>query len=87
MRDFIDKTPLKNGTPINRDYLMAIQGFDAITYTFNDDGSITEENKLGEKKTTNFVNDYTIEEKFEGEFTLTKRITFNSDNEIVEELI
>ena len=30
------------GTPLNRDLLMKLQGFEASTTTFNSDGSITE---------------------------------------------
>lgn len=84
MRDCIDKTAEQNGTPVNRDLLMAIQGFDARTTTFNDDGSITETNGLGHTKTTTFNDDGSITETFVGEKTITKTTTFNEDGSIAE---
>ena len=86
MRDCIDKTAEKNGTPINRELLMAIQGFDAKTTTFNDDGSITETNGLGHTKTTTFNEDGSIAEVFVGEKTITKTTAFNEDGSITEVL-
>ena len=64
MLEFIDKTTTKNGTPINRANMMAIQGFVAKTTVFNNDGSITE-TFVGEKtlvKTTRFESNGTISE-------------------------
>lgn len=86
MRECIDKTAEKKGTPVNRDLLMAIQGFDAKTTTFNDDGSITETNGLGHTKTTTFNDDGSITETFVGEKTITKTTTFNEDGSITEEV-
>lgn len=86
MREFIDKTSEIQGTPLNRDYMMAIQGFDAIQTVFNDDGSIVETNSLGETKTTKFNDDGTITETFVGEKTLVKTIHFESDGNIREVL-
>lgn len=40
MIDFIDKTNEQLGTPINRQNMMAIQGFQAKTITANADGTI-----------------------------------------------
>lgn len=84
MRDCIDKTAEKNGTPINRELLMAIQGFEAKTTTFNDDGSITETNGLGHTKTTRFNADGSITEVFVGEKTITKTTKFNANGSISE---
>jgi hypothetical protein len=86
MREFIDKADGVSGTPLNRDYMMALQGFDAIETVFNSDGSITETNSLGETKTTTFNSDGSITESFVGEKTITKTITFNSDGSISEVL-
>lgn len=83
MIDFIDKTTDQNGTPLNRKNLMAIQGFEAMTTTFNSDGSITETNASGQVKTTVFNSDGSVTERFEGEKTITKKITFSS-NKITE---
>ena len=83
MRECIDKTSEQNGTPVNRDLLMAIQGFDAKTTTFNEDGSITETNGLGHTKTTSFNADGSITEVFVGEKTITKTTSFD-DGSITE---
>lgn len=84
LRECIDKTSEQNGTPVNRDLLMAIQGFDTKTTKFNDDGSITETNGLGHTKTTVFNADRSITEIFVGEKTITKTTTFNEDGSITE---
>ena len=87
MIDFIDKTTEQNGTPINRENLMAMQGFIANNTVFNADGSITETNGKGEVLTTVFNNDGSITETFVGVVgtkTITKTITFNSDGSITE---
>jgi exosome complex RNA-binding protein Rrp42 (RNase PH superfamily) len=82
--DFIDKTSEQSGTPINRDNLMAMQGFISSDTVFNDDGSITETNSKGETLTTTFNDDGSITEIFVGEKTITKTTTFNSDRSISE---
>ena len=84
MIEAIDKTAEENGTSINRAFLMAMQGFQAQTTVFNEDGSITETNGLGQTKTTVFNPDGTITETFVGEYPITKTITFNADGSISE---
>lgn len=84
MKEFIDKTTEQSGTPINRETLMAMQGFIGTTTIFNEDGSITETNSDGETVTTNFNEDGSITEVFTGEKTITKTITFNADGSITE---
>lgn len=84
MIDFIDKTTEQSGTPINRENMMAIQGFIATNTVFNADGSITETNGKGETLTTVFNADGTITETFVGEKTITKTTTFNIDGSISE---
>ncbi len=86
MKEFIDKTPEQSGTPINREALMAIQGFEAKDTAFNDDGSITETNAAGHTKTTVFNSDGSITETFVGEKTISKTTIFNSDGSITEVL-
>lgn len=83
MRDFLDKTSLQSGTPINRDNLMAIQGFEASTTTFNSDGSIVEANKLGHTLTTTFNTDGSIVETFVGDKTIALTTKFNDDGTIL----
>ena len=73
-----------DGTPINRENLMAIQGFIANNIVFNADGSITETNGKGEELTIVFNDDGSITESFVGEKTITKTTTFNSDGSITE---
>lgn len=83
MRDFIDKTETTAGTPINRDNLMAIQGFDNVEITFTEN-SVIEYNPITKTtKTTTFLPNGNIIEKFEGEKVITKTITFES-NKITE---
>ena len=79
MSDFIDKTAEQNGTPINRENLMAMQGFIANNTVFNADGSITETNGKGEVLTTVFNDDGSITETFVGEKTITKTIVFSGN--------
>lgn len=83
MIDFIDKTSEQEGTPINRDNLMAIQGFIAKTTVFNTDGSITETNSNGETLTTTFNADGSITDTFVGSKTITMTTTFNDDGSVI----
>lgn len=85
MKEFIDKTDQQNGTPINRDNLMAIQGFQSQTYSFVGN-SVIETNSNGETLTTVFNNDGSITQTFSGEKTITKTTTFNADGSISEVL-
>lgn len=84
MVEFIDKTTSQSGTPLNRQNLMAIQGFIAQTTIFKTDGSIEMTNSDGDKLTVQFNPDGTITEKFVGEKTITKITTFNTDGSIME---
>jgi hypothetical protein len=86
MIDFIDKTAEKAGTPISRKNMMALQGFEAITTTFNEDDSITETNIEGNTLTTKISDDGGIVEIFVGEKTIIKT-TKMSDGGNVEEVI
>lgn len=72
------------GTPINRENMMAMQGFIASNTVFNANGSITETNNKGETLTTTFNENGTITETFVGEKTITKTTTFNNDGSIKE---
>ena len=87
MIDFIDKTSEQNGTPINREMLMAMQGFIASNTVFNSDGSITETNSKNETLTTIFNEDGSITEIFVGEKTIAKKTTFNNDGSISEVIL
>lgn len=82
MRDFIDKTSTQTGTPVNRENLMAIQGFEASTTKFNSDGSIVETNAQGQKLTVSFNSDGSIVEKFVGDKTITLTTKFNDNGTI-----
>ena len=87
MIDFIDKTTEQAGTPINRNNLMAIQGFQAQTTVFNADGSIVQTNSRNQTLTTVFNSDGSITETFVGDKTISKKTTFNSDGSITEVLL
>lgn len=84
MIEFIDKTSEKSGTPINRENLMAIQGFQAKSTKENADGSIVETNSNGHTLTTRMNDDGSITEIFVGEKTITKKTIFNADGSITE---
>ena len=84
MKEFIDETESKNGTPINRANLMAIQGFIGVKYTYGDSGEIIETNSNGETLTTIRNDDGSYTQTFAGEKTITKTIIFNEDGTITE---
>ena len=75
--------PRIEGTPMNRDLFMQMQGFEASTTVFNSDGSITETGATGTKKTV-FNADGSITETFTGTTgkVIVKTTTFNSDGSI-----
>jgi hypothetical protein len=79
MVEFIDKTPERSGTPINRKNLMGVQGFVSTNTTFNADGSITQINDVGQATTVVFGADGSVTETFSGEKTISKKTTFTSD--------
>lgn len=75
----------QDGTVINRDALMAIQGFDNVTTVFNSDGSISETNALGEVCLTEFLPDGSIRETFTANGQQMIHVTsFEDDGSIVE---
>ena len=84
MVDFIDKTADKNGTPLNRANIMAIQGFEALETTFVGDNTIIETNAKGETLTTVLNKDGSIVETFKGEKTIVKTTIFNKNGSISE---
>ena len=84
MQEFIDETTEKQGTPINRKNLMAIQGFMNQNTTVNADGSIVQVNSDGQRLTTTFNDDGSITETFVGEKTITKTTSFGLDGSISE---
>lgn len=84
MIDFIDKTSEQNGTLINRENLMAIQGFIAVETVFVGSNLIRETNSKDEVLTTVFNDDGSITETFVGEQTITRTTIFNADGSISE---
>lgn len=89
MIEFLDRTSLLTGTPINRANLMGIQGFVAKT-TKLVDGKIVETNGKNEILTTEFSKndkgEIIIIETFKGVKTIVKTTTFKSDGTIEEAL-
>lgn len=83
MVDFIDKTSEKNGTPINRSNLMAMQGYQGETVVFGD--NIVKTNDKGETETITFLENKIIKQ-FVGEKIITQTITFTK-NGYTKELI
>lgn len=80
--------PTVEGTPLNREVFMALQGFETTDTVFNDDGSITETNTLEETLVTTFNDDGSITETFTNidGLAITKTTTFNEDGSIREVL-
>jgi hypothetical protein len=83
--EFINETSESEGTAINRENLMAIQGFVATTTVLKTDGSIVETNSRGETLTTTFGDDGTVTEVFEGQFVITK--VTRVENGIITEVL
>lgn len=87
MIDFIDKTSEQNGTPINRENMMAIQGMENsnVDIVENADGSITVTEAYNDNHTLTvsaFENEdgsITIVETFVGEKTIAKTTTINAE--------
>ena len=87
MIDFIDKTSEQNGTPINRENMMAIQGLyeNNVNIVEDENGNITvtETNGDNHTLTVNITenNDGTVTavETFVGEKIITKTSTINAE--------
>ncbi len=78
--------PAREGTVLNREVFMALQGFQETTTMFNEDGSITELNGTGEPLVTTFNADGSITETFtntEG-VVIAKKTSFQADGSITE---
>ena len=75
LKDFIDKTSEQNGTPINRENMMAVQGFIKNTIRFSGN-QIIETNANNEILTTTFEGNKIVE-TFRGEKIITKTTTFS----------
>lgn len=78
--------PTEEGTPLNRNALMALQGFESATTSFNNDGSIIETNSNGDVLTTIFNVDGSITERFTNAngLSIAKTTIFNADGSITE---
>lgn len=84
MREFIDEIEnVEEGTDINRENLMAMQGYQKETVSFGLT-SITKTNAKEETETINF-SDNKIIKRFSGKKIVTQTITFN-ENGYVKEL-
>lgn len=86
MIEFIDKTSEQEGTPINRDNLMAMQGFIGMTTEKLADGSILQTNADGHTLLTVKNIDGSITQTFTGEKVIMKTIT-KQGNKIVEVIL
>jgi hypothetical protein len=83
MIEFTDKTSDKLGTPINRENLMAIQGFIGMTTEKLSNGDILQTNSKNETLLTHKNEDGSITQIFTGEKVITKTIK-KVDGKIVE---
>lgn len=76
----------QDGTIVNREIMMAIQGFDNVTTTFDQYGNVLERNSHGETLYTEFPRG-NIRETFSANGqTIVKLTTFNEDGSITEVL-
>lgn len=75
--EFIDKTTTAAGTSINRQALMAIQGFITETTAYTANG-VTRTNSLGQTLTTVVNSDGSVTETFTGDKTITRTIKLKS---------
>lgn len=76
MVDFKDKTSEESGTPINRENLMAMQGYQNESVVFGN--TIVKTNDKNETETITFSGNQIIK-KFVGEKTITQTITFTEN--------
>lgn len=78
--------PTREGTPLNREAFMALQGFQETKTVFNDDGSITETNEKCEMMVTTFDADGSITKTFTNVdgLSISLKAVFNSDGSIEE---
>lgn len=76
--------PIREGTPLNREAFMAVQGYETILTEFRSDGSIVETNANGETQETVFNTDGTITETFTNteDMRITKITYFREDGSI-----
>lgn len=86
MIDFIDKTTVQSGTPINRENLMALQGFVGMTIEKLSNGDILQTNSKNETLLTHKNTDGSIVQTFTGEKTITKKTT-KQNGKIVEVIL
>ena len=86
MIDFFDKTTEEPGTPINRETLMGIQGFENIIIRQYPDGTISETNEWGEELVTTFE-PLKITQVFSGGLTIRKIITLKENDITRQEAI
>lgn len=77
--------PVVDGTPINRENMMAIQGFIGMTTEKQADGSILQTNAEGQTLLTVKNSDGSITQTFTGDKVITKTITINGN--IISEVI
>ena len=82
MKDFIDKTAEKSGTPINRANLMSVQGFVSSTVIYAN-GVRTIAFANGENLKTHLDGNSVIE-TFTGEKTITKTTSLLENGYITE---
>lgn len=81
--------PTAEGTPLNREMFMALQGFESLNTEFLEDGSVVETNKNGDVLTTTFPEDSISLETFvpaDGGTKLSLR-TYEENGTIKEEVL
>ena len=85
--EFADN-PTDEGTPINRDNIMVVQGLDSSLTNFNSDGTITTNYSDGTIVKVTFNPDGTILETVTNDAQIiNKKTTFNANGSIKEEIL
>lgn len=83
MKEFIDKSSENEGTPLNRENMMALQGYQVENVEFSEN-SIIKTNSNNEVETITFTENQIIRQ-FVGEKNITQTTTF-TENGYTKEL-
>lgn len=82
MIDFIDETEEREGTPLNRSNLMAIQGMENVSFSFADGVIVIENKDTGTIFSMSMTDDNTFVEHLAGEKEITKTVSIENGMEV-----
>lgn len=93
MKEFIDKTSERKGTPLNRENMMAVQGFKNSTISIVENGNVTtvietsDDTVYTTTVTENPDGSVTVVEVLEGEKTITKTTEISAEGDLISEVV